>query len=169
MANDVLRTTGTTLTWRSFGGDYALTLANLASGAARQGAKGDLGGARADLWAVRVTVAMGAAPTNGRAIEIYWSSSTSATVGADNTGACTGTDAAWTGTAGGGLATTKLQLQLIGIMPMTNDGSGVTQIWEGVFSPTERYGMPVIVNTTDQALANLDHTVVLVPLRAQIQ
>ena len=169
-ANDVLFETGTALTWKASAGDYVITLASLAAAAARQGAKGDLGAKRAVRWACRVQLNMDVAPVNGAAVEIYWSSSPSATAGTDNTGGCSGADAAYTGSAGGLVAATKLQLQLIGAMPMTADADTVVQIAEFVWYPTQRYGMPVVVNGTAQVLEgdNDSHQIVVFPLNEEI-
>ena len=143
--------TGTPLTWKAADGTYAITLTSLAAGAARQGVKGDLGATRAMRWSCRVQLDFEVAPANGAPVEIWWSSSSSATAATDNTGAASGADAAYTGSAGGALAATKLQLQLIGVMPATADADDVLQIAEFPFYPLSRYGMPIVVNGTAQA------------------
>jgi hypothetical protein len=171
MTNNIMTVTGTALTWKASAGDYAITLASLANAAARQGAKGDLGATRAARYAVRVTLNMDVAPANGAVVEIWWSSSTSATAATDNTGGASGADAAYSGSAGGVVAQTKYQLQLIGVMAMTADADTVIQRAEFVFSPTQRYGMPVVVNLAGQALEGDDdsHQIQFVPLIDQIQ
>lgn len=158
--------TGTPLVWKNAGGDYVITLASLGAAAARQGAKGDLGATRAVRWSCRVTLNMDVAPVNGTAVEIWWSSSSSAVAGTDNTGAASGADAAYTGSAGGGVATTKLQLQLVGVMPMTADADLVIQVAEFTFYPLSRYGMPIVVNLTAQILEgdNDSHALAFTPL-----
>jgi hypothetical protein len=174
MANEVLVKTGTSLTWKASGGDYAITLASIADDAARQGAKGDLGAAsatRAARWAVRVSINMDVAPTAGETVEFWWSSSPSATPGTDNTGACSGADAAYTGSAGGSVDETKYQLQHIGDLVLTPDADTVVQVAEFPFYPLQRYGMPVLVNKGGQALEGDDdsHQIVLVPIIDEIQ
>lgn len=171
MANEVLVKTGTPITWKAAGGTYAITLASIAVNAARQGVKGDLGATRAARWAVRVSINMDVAPTAGDVIEFWWSSSTSAVAATDNAGAASGTDAAWTGSAGGSVDQTKLQLQYIGGLVLTPDADAVVQIAEFVFFPLQRYGMPILVNKADQILEGDDdsHQIVLVPIVDEIQ
>lgn len=158
--------TGTAITWKAASGTYAMTMASLAAGAARQGAKGDLGATRAVRWSVRVAVNFDVAPANGAPVEIWWASSSSATAATDNTGGASGADAAYAGTAGGALAATKLQLQLVGVMPATADADTIVQVAEFTFYPLSRYGMPIIVNGTGQAFEGDDdsHCITLTPL-----
>lgn len=158
--------TGTPIIWKAASGSYAITLASLAAGAARQGVKGDLGATRAVRWAVRLAVNFDVAPANGATVDLYWSSSTSATAGTDNTGAASGADAAYTGTAGGALAATKLQLQYIGSLIATADADTIVQVQEFEFYPTQRYGMPIVVNSTAQAFEGDDdsHAITFIPL-----
>lgn len=169
MAGEVYTLTGTPIVWRNSGGTYALTLASLASAASRQGAKGDLGATRAARYAVRVALAVNVAPANGAWIEVYLATSNSGTAGTDNTGAASGTNAAYTGSTGGGIAATKLQLQPVGFMPLTADASGVVQVWETTVAISERYVMPVLVNASGQALSSADHTFTLIPIYEQVQ
>ena len=171
MANEILVKSGTTITWKAAGGDYAITLASIAVGAGRQGVKGDLGATRAARWTVRVDINMDAAPTAGDVIEFWWSSSTSAVAATDNTGAASGADAAYAGSAGGTVDETKLQMQYIGGLVLTPDADGVVQRSEFVFFPLQRYGMPVLVNKADQILEGDDdsHQIVLVPIVDEVQ
>src|SRR5512139_4206125 len=75
--------------------DYELDLTSLAAGSGRQGAKGDLGATRPAQHAVFLRWESGAAaPTAGGSIDVYWSSSISATAANDNAGGATGADAA---------------------------------------------------------------------------
>lgn len=158
--------TGSAIRWKASGGEATLTMASLAAGAARQGSKYDLGATRAIRWLCRVQLNMDVAPVNGTIVEIWWSSSSSGTAATDNTGAASGSDAAYTGSAGGALAATKLQLQFIGAMPLTADADTITQIAEFVWYPTQRYGMPIIVNLSAQAFEGDDdvHCVTMIPL-----
>jgi hypothetical protein len=142
---------GAAITW-STAGTYAITLTSLASLAARQGAKGDLGATRAMRWSVRVQLDYEVAPAITTAVEIWWSSSSSAVAATDNTGGCSGADAAYTGYADGSIAAGKLHLQLIGVMPATANADDILNIAEFPFYPLSRYGMPVVYNGTGQAL-----------------
>ena len=169
--NDIWIRTGTTLIWDAAVTDYAITLSGIAVGAARQGAKGDLGATRAARWAVRVWINMDVAPGAGRVIEFWWSSSPSAVAGTDNAGAASGADAAYTGSAGGSVDETKHQMQKIGDLTLTPDADAVTQIEEFVFFPLQRYGMPVLVNKADQILEGDDdvHQIALIPIIDEVE
>lgn len=168
---DVRVATGTAITWRAAGGTYAITLASIAAAAARQGAKGDFGASRAENWVARLTLNMDVAPVNGAGVELWMYTSDSAVAGTNNTGAASGADAAYSGSAGGGVATTKLQLQYIGTMPMTADADGVTQVWESrPFTIPQQYGGPIVVNATAQALEGDDdiHRIDFYPLEDSV-
>lgn len=171
MANEILIKTGTPIIWKAAGGDYAITLTGIAINAARQGVKGDLGATRAARWSVLLETNMDVAVTAGDIIEVWWSSSPSAVAATQNTGACSGTDAAYTGSAGGSVDETKYQLQHIGGLVLTPDADAVTQIQEFVFFPLHRYGMPVLVNKADQALEGDDdaHRITLTPVVDEVQ
>jgi len=156
-----LNTPGTALSWKSTGGDYALTLTSLASAAARQGAKGDLGAFWPRRWAVLFSSAVGSAATNGLTIELYWAASPSATAGTDNPGAATGTDASF-----GTPAEYKLQLIPVGLLVLSNNASTNVQVQIFEFYPPTRYGMPVVVNSSGQTLSGTagNHEVRLIPI-----
>ena len=159
MASEILVKTGTTITWKASGGDYAITLGDpgIATDAARQGAKGDLTTPRGGRWLCRLTVNMDAAPTAGDTIEVFWAGSPSVTAGTSNPGATTGTDAAYTGSTGGSVDQTKQQLTYIGALTLTPDADGVVQVADiGVLVPYYQYGMPVLVNKADEAMEGDD-------------
>lgn len=171
MANEVLCKSGTIIRWEAAGGEYVITLASIAVDAARQGAKGDLGATRAARWSVLVEINMDVAPTAGDIIEFWWSSSPSAVAATTNTGACSGSDAAYTGSAGGSVDETKWQLRRIGDLVLTPDADAVVQRQVFTFFPLERYGMPVVVNKADQILEGDDdaHRVTLTPIIDEVQ
>jgi hypothetical protein len=157
---------GTAKSWKSSGGDYAITLTSLANDAERQGAKGDLGANRARLWEVLYTAAVGVAATNGKEIEIYWAASSSATAGTDNPGGTDGTDSLL---ANG--EEKKHQLIFIGSLVLSNAlGTGI-QRQRFVFSPPCRYGMPVAANISGQALSATaaDHEIRLTPIEEAVE
>ncbi len=157
MPSEILVKSGTVLTWKAAAGDYAITLASIAIDAARQGAKGDLTTPRGRAWLCRLTVNMDVAPTAGRVIEVYWAGSPTAAAGDDNPGAASGSNAAYTGSTGGSVDETKSQLTFIGVLPLTPDADGVVQVRDiGVLIPYHQYGMPVLVNKSDQALEGDD-------------
>ncbi len=157
MANEQLVKTGTTKTWKAASGDYAITLTGIATDAARQGVKGDLGSPRGSRWLCRLTVNMDVAPAAGRRIDVFWAASPSVTAGTSNPGATSGADAAYTGSTGGTVDETTPQLLLLGSLLLTPDADGVVQAQDiGVLVPFHRYGMPVLVNKSDQALEGDD-------------
>lgn len=171
MANEILVKVGTALIWKASGGDYAITLASIANNSARQGAKGDLGVTRAARFAMIVEINMNVAPAAGDVIEFYWSASPSATAGTQNDGAASGSDAAYTGSAGGSVDETKLQLIWVGWLVLTPDADTVVQQSTFVFSPPQRYGMPILVNKGGQALEGDDdsHKITLTPIIDEVQ
>lgn len=145
MANEVLVKQGTAKTWCNTGGDYALGLATLASTKGRMGAKIDLGATFAARYAIELNCQFNTAPTAGRVVEVCWASST------DNSnfpGGVTGGDAAYKDSE-----EDEWKKQLVLALPLiaTNDANTDSRQL-GVFSPIARYGAPVVINETDQAL-----------------
>ncbi len=165
MANEVLLKQGASKTWKQSGGDYAITLASLADGAARCGEKADLGATFAARYAVTAELSLDVAPTAGNVIELYWAASH------DNTtfpGGATGADAAY---KAGEEDEWKQQLLLIGCLLVTNDAEAVVQTQVFVLSPPTRYGCPVVVNKTGQALdeSSTSHQITITPLIDEVQ
>lgn len=161
MATEVLVKSATPVCWAN-AGDYsstvsgitrthAIDLTSLANGAARQGAKADLGATRPERYSVKVGLEIDVAPVAGVFIEYYWSSSFSTTAGTGNDGGASGTDAAY---KAGEEDEWKKQLTFIGSLVCTADAAGVVQIQviNEAFRPPTRYGMPVVLNKSGQAL-----------------
>lgn len=177
MANEVLVKVGTTKVWADttdYGGgdrDYQLDLTSLADGAARQGAKGDLGATRARRYAVHVWIEMDVAPASGATVDVYWAPSAHATAATENPGGTTGSDAAYTGTAGDSLDDSLKQLDFIGACILTADAATVVQRFTFVYSPPLRYGMPVIDNNGGQAMEGdaVEMAFKLIPIVDEIQ
>lgn len=175
---------GTPLVWAD-SADYAgqggtrthqITLAALAVGAARQGEKADLDrGVVTDRmpqrWAVTPRIEMDVAPANGKTVDLYWSSSLSATPATANDGACTGADAAYAGSAGSTLAETLQQLQYIGSLTLTNDADTIIQQTTFICTFPTQWGMPVVVNNSDQAFEgdDVEMSITLIPLEDEAQ
>ena len=157
---------GTAKSWKSSGGDFVLTLTSLANNGGRQGAKGDLGANRARLWEVLFTSSVAVAATQGLEVELYWAASTSATAGTDNPGNTDGTDSALSNPD-----ELKLQLIYIGSLVLSNARGTNVQKQRFVFSPPARYGMPVVVNKSGQALGSTaaDHEVRLTPIEEAVE
>jgi len=178
MANEVLHKTGTPLVWAaadygdgdfSGGEDYALDLDSLADGAARQGGKGDLGATRARLYMVVVAIEFDVAPTAGTTVDFYWSSSQSETAATANMGGASGSDGAY---KAGEEAEWVKQLEYLGSLTATNDAATTVQKQViGAITPSQRYGMPVVVNNGGQALEGdgVEMYFALVPIVDEVQ
>ena len=128
---------------------HQIDLTSLASGAARQGAKADLGANPADEYIVECAFEFGgSAPTIGLPMMIYFGFSDNATAGTLNPGGLSGTDAAGITTATG-----RSQLFQAGLFPVLASGAGTVQRMQlSIIRPPARYVMPNVYNGTDQAL-----------------
>lgn len=159
---------GTAKSWKSSGGDYAITLTSVTNGNGRQGAKGDMGANRARIWDVLFTSSVGTAVTAPtQELELWWAASDSATAGTDNPGNCDGTDNTYNTTPD----EVKQQLLFIGSLILSNNrGTNIQKQWLS-FSPPCRYGMPVVVNKTGQTLGSTagDHTLTFIPREEAVE
>lgn len=162
---------GKSIAWKASGGDKSLDLRSLANTKARCGESVDLASENSKAipsrWAVTAEIALEAAPTAGNTIELYWAASH------DNSvfpGGATGTDAAYKDSEEDEW---KVQLTFIGSLVLTNDDEGASssgdlahhQVQQFLFYPPTRYGCPVVVNESGQALDDgSDHTLTLTAL-----
>lgn len=179
MANEVLVKNGTSIVWADttdFGGSpiartVQIDLTSVAAGGARQGVKVDLGATRAARYGVTLRVEMDIAPASGKVVSLHWAPSPHATAGTANPGGVSGTDAAYTGTAGDSLADSIHQLKEVGVLVATSDAAPVVQQESFVFFPTERYGSPVVFNETVQAFEGdaVEMSIIFTPLIDEIQ
>lgn len=162
---------GTVKTFRTSGGDAAITMASVANAAGRQSVKLDLGATRAELYDVYVDVEMAATPTAGNTIDLYWGPSSSGTPGTDNPGNMTGADAAYAGYSSN-LAATLPQLQAVGSLVLTAQATSTVQKgYVGRFSPAHRYGSLAVVNNGGSAIHSSDSNfqVRLVPVEGVVE
>lgn len=179
MANEILVKSGTPVVWADitdYAGDggartHQIDLTDLADGAARQGAKADLGATRAKQYTMTVCVEMAVPPASGAAVDIYWASSPHATAGTLNPGGCSGADAAYTGSAGDSLDDSLMQLLPLGGMSLTSDADPVLQTYTVTLFPPHRYGMPVIDNNGGQAMHSdaIECFISLTPIIPEVQ
>jgi hypothetical protein len=179
MANEILTKSGTPIVWADvtdYAGDggartHQIDLTDVADGAARQGAKADLGATRAKRYAVTLCVEMAVAPASGAVVGLYWAASPHATAATMNPGGCTGADAAYTGTAGDSLDDSLPQLQFIGNLVLTSDTDPVLHSQTFTLFPLHRYGMPVVDNNGGQAMHSdsIECFVNLTPLIDEVQ
>jgi len=179
MATEILVKSGTPVVWADttdysdtnsgFTRTHQLDLTSLADTKAREGAKADLGATRAARYAVRVGIEFDSAPTAGEAVYFYWSASHSGTAGTGNDGGCTGADVAY---KDGEESEWVKQLQLIGVLTVTNDAATTVQYATvGEFCPPERYGQVVVWNEAGQALEGdaVEQFVALIPIVDEAQ
>lgn len=118
----------------------------VASGGARQSAKsGDLGDPRVSMYRFDACIEFETAPTDGGTVDFYWGGSPSATAGTGNGAGLTGSDAAFTDTAG-----LLGQLTYIGSLVVRNNVICIGHV--GILRPDHQYGSLVVVNNADQAL-----------------
>jgi len=180
VANEILIKNGTPVVWADStdynpaGSGYTRThqidVTDLADAAARQGAKADLGATRAARYSVFIGVEIAVAPTAGEVVDVFWSASFSATAGTGNDGGTTGADAAY---KGGEEAEWARQLTYIGSLVVTADADPTVQrtCLSSDFRPPNRYGMPIILNESVQALHSdaVEAYIALVPLIDEVQ
>ncbi len=142
---------GTQKTWKSSGGDAAITLTSLANGSYYQGAKLDFGATRGQLYEVWLYAELAATPTAGSTIDLWMSPSDSGTAGTNNLGGASGTDAAYTGYSSNAAASVK-QLPFVGSGVCTTQATSTVQkMFVGYYSPSARYGSPVLLNGSGAA------------------
>ncbi len=179
MANEILIKQLTPIVWADttdYAGDGGtrtdqIDLTGLAAAAARQGVKKDLTATRARRFAVTARIEFASAPTDGDTVDIYMGPSLSVTAGTANPGGLTGADAAYTGTAGSTLAESLLQLDKVGTLMCTNDGTTVVLQQTWVYSPSLRYVSPVVVNNGTPAFVAdaVEMSITMTPLVDELQ
>lgn len=180
MPNEILAKDGTQIVWADVGGDFGdspiagtdqITLAALPTLEARQGVKVDLGATRASRVDVTLRVEHDVAPDSKKVASLWWAPSPSAVAGTANPGGVSGTDAAYTGTAGDTLADSILQLDLIGTLVCTSDAAPVVQQQTFTFFPKCRYGSPVVWNESNQAFEgdDIEMSIIWTPVIDEIQ
>lgn len=147
---------GTTKTWKSSGGDAAITLASLSNGSYRQGAKLDLGATFATRYAVYLDAELAATPSAGSTIDLWAAPSSSGTAGTDNGGGVSGTDAAYSGYSSNAAASVP-QLVFIGSLVVTAQATTTVQKgFVGIYTPVQRYVSPVLLNGSGAAFHSSD-------------
>ena len=158
-------------TFKSTGGDAAITLASLANNAARQSAKLDLGATRAEYYDVFLDIELAATPVAGNLVELFWAPSSSATAGTDNPANVSGVDAAYAGYSSN-LDASLPQLQVIGAHVCTTQATATVQKgYVGRFSPAQRHGSLVLKNASGAAVHTSDTNcqIRLVPVRGVVE
>lgn len=157
MATESLVKTGTAIVWSDttdyndavsgLARTHQIDMTSVAAAASRQGAKADLGATRAAKYNVLVAIEFASAAASDEYVDFYLAWSPSATAANANPGGVSGSDAAYTGTAGDELADSVKQLEPVGSMTTTADNTTVVQYQKvGEVFATGRYVSPVVVN-----------------------
>lgn len=139
---------GLAITWATSGGTYGITCQNLAATKARQGDEADLGELWHNTYTVILEIETGTAPTAAGTYDLYWAASNDGTNYPGGVGAA---DAAWKNAEEDEW---KTQLELVGALTITADADTVQREVISDFTPPLRYGVPVIINETDQSARN---------------
>jgi hypothetical protein len=161
-ANDLRTTSPTTV---------QLSLASVANSTARQSEKCDLGANRPLGFQVSAAFELAATPVAGQTIELWWNPSANSTAANGNVGACSGSDAAYSGYSSNLDASIK-QLTYIGAFVCTAQATGTVQVATvGLLYPRMRYGSLVVYNRSGAAIHSDDVEchVVFEPIKPQIQ
>ena len=146
-----------------------LSLASVADAAARQSAKVDLGAKWARAYMVRIALEYASGVAAGDITRLYWGASQSATAGNGNPGNLSGSDAGYTGYSSN-LTDSLYHLQEIGAIRATAQATATIQVADvGIFSPTERYGMLVVVAGDDLHTDDVEMHVVFDPIVDEVQ
>jgi len=155
---------GSPITWKNTGGDKPLTLTSLANDAAREGDKSAtlLDGTKGmpELLEIRLESAVGSAATDGKEIELWIGESDDADAADANPGNLTGADA--------GLSNPdELKRQLYHGLSLSLSNARGTNVQKqrGLYYPTCKYIIPVVVNKSGQTLSGTagNHQLVITP------
>ena len=126
-----------------------------AAGGARQSAQADLTTPWASQWALMACTEHATAPADGETVDFYWAPSTNSAAATGNTGATTGSDAAFTDSAGN-----LGQMQFIGSLILTTAVINIGFV--GLLNPITQYGSLVVINQSAAdlfaAAGNMDET-----------
>lgn len=157
------------------GTDADIDLGALATGGvARQSVKMDLGSANLDmLYEMTAYIEWHTAPTAGGTVDFYVGWSDSTTPANNNPGGLDGTDSIYQGYGADTASGTEglKQLEFVGSLVATADLT-VQVAPIGMIAPKAQYVALVVVNNTDQNIANTDAietAVGLTPLTLQLQ
>lgn len=189
MANEVLQKVGTQVRFFVTGSfspadpatnwtigtptDVVLTLSAVASAAARQSSKADLGATRAAAYECLGCVDYtGETPSATGTIDYYWAPSTSTTAANGNVAGNSGIDGAAPDGALGSITLAEFLKQCIYIGSLAvHDGAVVQNGFVGILRPTGRYGQLIVVNNGGDAFEadDVEMHQVLTPIVDEIQ
>ncbi len=145
----------------------------IADGAGVHSIKIDLGATRAKRYSVDAAFDFtGETPTQGETVDLYWAPTGVATQGSGNVGGTDGTDAAAPSSGLGSLTLADFiaMCQWIGSL-VIHDGASVQNGHVGIFSPAQRYGQMVVVNSSGDAFEadEVESHIVMTPIVDEIQ
>lgn len=170
MATEILQKSGNPISFADHAGDFGptaayviehdtptdvqLSLASVAAAASRQSAQADFGATRAAAYAIHVCLEVAsAAAVSLETVDFYWNASPNSTAANGNSGGCSGTAEAYTGTSQGSVSESLKQLIYLGSHVATIDDTAdsppvqISQInSNSLFYPPTRYGSLVVVN-----------------------
>jgi hypothetical protein len=188
MTNEVLQKTGACISLADHAGDFnpaaanvievgaptnvQLSLASVASTAARQSAKFDFGATRGIVYTCVAALEFASGVVAGETVDLYLAPSPNSTAANGNPGGVSGSDAAYSGTSGSTIEESVKQLRHIGSFTATDDVTTTIQIAHiGQFVPPERYGSVVVVNNTTPAFHSddVEMNIVFIPQITEIQ
>ena len=137
-----------------------ISIAGLVGPNARQSDKADMdAGAVANrfphIFAVtpRIDYANGDPPSAGESIDFYWAASVSSVAATANPGGVTGSDSAYSGTAGSTLDESLKELQFLGSLITTADDDAPIQQTTFLVTLPTQFGTLVVVNNSSADLA----------------
>jgi len=149
------QTQGTPILWKASGGDHVLTLTSLANGAGRKGDVHDFGANLPQFIRVEMKTKIASSPVLGKTVDIWWASSV------DNS-----TFDALIAAGDAALSDVDLvyQMRPIGNLVLLANTNAQLQSFD--FAIPARYGFPVIVNNSGQALSGTatDHAISIIPI-----
>ena len=169
MAGEVWIEDGTPITWGDSGASYTMTLQNLATVAARVGARADLGAwPRSQVWRWYLEIEWASAPTIDQVVELYFGGWDNDTGPASPHAQLPATDTGYAA-ASAGLSKRK-NLPLAGVVVAETAAVGPFSA-SGLISLPYRYASPFIYNGGGTALKNTANSAVLriTPVYPQVQ
>lgn len=153
-----------------------INMTSLADAGARQSDQFDFGeladiGEWSEVYDVACSFEVDVAPVSGTTIDIYLAPSVNLNAALDNPGGVSGSDSAYTGTAGDSLLDSLKQLDFIGSVVCTSDADPVMQTQAFAYSPHARYGTLVVINNSGEAFVGdaVHHYVIFTPIVPEIQ
>ncbi len=145
-----------------------IDLTSVGAAAARQSANLDFTSSRGLFNGLYAAIEFATAPNSGETVDFYLCVSPSATL---HSGGTSGSDAAYTGTAGDSIADSIKACNYIGSLVATSDATTIVQSgFIGIFKAPVQYANLVVVNNTSDAFVAdaVEMGILITPLLPQI-